>query len=291
MNRRGVVDPVTMTLVALVALSVGVFGTSWKPLEVFRPKPPTAELTKLQAQLEETKAAAAAAEKAHQEALATERRKLEQEIRGAQEDNVGVVTALAKVPVEKKTPETNLAYSMAGRVAVKLAAAIGDLPKDQRAAMIALIDQALSEKQSEVDAAMRKLAVRDAAFAALEKETNAVRAQIPVLAEQAKKAEQRVAETESKVTAKTEEVKQVADKLDAKVREAGSLGASLNKVLYVVAALAAGYFFLTIILPGLVKHMDSGPIKNGLRNVSGYLTNPLLFHDARKKLNDLSRDA
>lgn len=285
-SRCGIVDPVTLSLVALIALAAGVFGTSWKPLEFLKPKPPTEELTRLQGELDAQKKAAAEALAARDAAVAAERAALEDQVRAAQQDNAGTIAALGKVPEPHKTAEVKLAAAMANRVSVKLASAIGALPATQQAEMMQLIDQALSEKQAEVDAAMEKLAIRDAEFADLVKERDQIKAQIPLLSRQVEAKQAELAEIEKAVTAKTDEVKRMADQLDAKAREAGSIGTALNRVLMAVAALILGYFFLTVILPGLVKHLDSGPLKNTLRAASGYLTNPLLYHDASKKLKD-----
>lgn len=282
--RRAAADPITLGLVALIALGVGVFGGTWKPFEVFRPKPPTAELTRLQGQLDAAQQAAEQAKKDREAAVAAERAKLEQEIRAAQVDNAGTVAALGRVPPPHRTAEVKLAGAMAQRVTLKLAAAIGELPREQQAAMIALIDQALSDKQAEVDEANRKLAAADAAFALLARERDAVKAQIPVLEARAVKAAETVKQVEAKVAEKTEEVKVFAAKADAKAREHGSLGAAFNRAIFWGCVAVGGYFFLTFILPGLIKFLDAGPLKSALRNVAGYLTNPLLYHDAKKKL-------
>ncbi|MFA6244124.1 MAG: hypothetical protein WC655_24485 [Candidatus Hydrogenedentales bacterium] len=288
-SKRGVTDPVTLALVALIALGAGVFGTTWKPLQFLKPKPPTEELTKLQGQLEAAQEAAAKAEKEKEAAVASERTKLEQEIRVAQSDNLGTVTALGKVLPPHRTAEVKLASSMARRVTLKLAAAIGELPKDQQQAMVALIEQALSDKQAEVDEAMRKLAQRDAEFAILAKERDAVAAKIPGLVAEVEKAKESVAKTEAKVTEKTNVIKEIAAKFDAKERERGSLGAALNRVIFWICTVAGLWVFLAFILPAIVKVMDTGPLKNFLRDVSGVVLNPVLHWDAKKKLRDLQK--
>ena len=288
-TNRGVVDPVTLSLVALVALGVGVFGTSFKPFEFLKPKPPTAELTKLQAQLTAQEQAAAQAKRDAETAKVSERAKLEAEIRAAQQDNVGTAAALARVAPEHRVAEVKLAGAMAERVTLKLAAAIGALPAEQQQAMVALIAQALSDKQAEIDSANAKLAARDAAFATLAADRDAVKAQIPVLEQKAVKAQEEAKATESKVAAKTEEVKVFAAKADAKEREAGSIGGALKSVERLLLWIAGAYLFLAFGLPGIVKHLATGPVKNFLRGVSGYLTSPLLFHDARLKIEEGGR--
>lgn len=285
-NSRAIVDPLTLCLVGALALGIAIIGTTWKPLEVFRRKPPTQELTKLQLELTRTQAEAAQALKARDAAQAAERAKFEQEIRQVQADALGTTAALAKVPAVHRTAEVKLASNMAQRVSLKLAAAIGALPLEQQSAMISLIDQALSDKQSEVDEATRKLAAADAAFATLAAERDQIQAQIPTLIAQAAKAEETAQATQSLVSEKTNQVKMIADQLDAKSREAGSLGAAADSAMRWVVGVVAGWLFLAYVLPGLVKHLDGeNPLKGFLRNVSGYATAPLLYHDAKSKLD------
>lgn len=280
MSRRAFIDPVTLVLI--VGLGGGFLLGSWKPLNKFRPKPPTEQLTKLQGQLEEAQRSAEQALKDKDAAQAAERAKLEEQVRAAQTDAVGTETALKKVPTEHQTPEVKLAARMAQRVSLKLATAIGRLPADQQEAMVSLIEQALSDKQAEVDEANRKLAAMDGAFNAVTEEREQLKAQIPILAEEARKAKENAMAVQSEVTVKTQEVKEWATKADRALRESGSLWSSIKKT---VLLLGAAYLFLVFGLPGIIKHLSTNnPLKGVLRDASGYLTSPLLYHDARKKI-------
>jgi chromosome segregation ATPase len=237
----------------------------------------------LQAKLTEAQQAAAKAEAEKQAAITEERAKLEDQVRAAQADNLGAETALKRE--DNPSAEVRLALRMTQRVSLKLATAIGKLPHDQQLAMVELIEQALSDKQSEVDAANRKLEAMDADFRAITAEREHLKSEIPKLTERAVKAEETVLAVQSEVTAKTEEVKKVADKLYQADMARGSLMANIkNGIMLLVGA----YLLVTILLPALVKHLDSGnPTKNVLRNISGYLANPLLYHDASKKIKAL----
>ena len=244
--RRGVIDPVTLGVLAGFAL--GIFGAKFSPFEFLKPKPPIAQLTKLQADLAKAQADAEQTRLAREAAVKEERAKLEAQVKAAQADNVGTATALSKIAAEHRTAEVKLAVSMANRVSLKLVAAVGALPQEQQDAMVQLIDAALSEKQSEVDAANAKLAARDREFATLTVERDQIKAQIPVLTAKAVAAEETVKVTQAKVTTVTEQVKVFADKADAKEREAGSLFGALNSakngliglgiVVAIIAALA-----------------------------------------------------
>lgn len=289
-QRRGLVDPVTLCIIAVFALGGGSFLASWKPLDYFKAKPPTEELTKLQAQLAAAQADADKAKKEKDAAVAAERAKLEEQVRAAQADNLGTTTALGKVPAQHKTAEVKLAVSMANRVSLKLAIAIGALPKEQQDAMISLIDAALSDKQADVDEAMRKLAERDADFKAVSAERDVIKAQIPVLAAAVSKAEQTTKVTQDLVTAKTEEVKVFAAKADAKEREAGSFKSSADRAFGVVLWIVGIWAFMAFVVPGIVKHLPDGyALKTFLRSVSGLCTAPLLHLDASRKITELTK--
>lgn len=282
MKTRG---EILTTLVLVVALA-GVAGVlaGWKPLDAFRKKPPVEQLTKLQNELLVAQAVAEQAARDREAAVVAERAKLESQVRAAQEDNVGTETALARVPAEHRTAEVNLAAGMAQRVSLKLTAAIGALPAAQQSAMISLIEQALSDKQAEIDAALAQLAQRDAAFQTLVQERDAAKVQVATATQNAAKAKETALDAESKVFAKTNEVKAIAAALDAEKRKAGSLGESLDRILTLALWIAGGWAFLAFVLPGIVKHLDAGPLKTGLRKLSGYTTAPLLFSDAEKKI-------
>lgn len=277
-NRRAFADPVTVVLI--LGLGAGFVLGSWKPLNRFKPKPDTAQLTHLQAELTAAQQVASKAETDKQAAIVAERSRLEAQVRAAQTDNVGTETALKRVA--NPSAEVRLASRMAQRVSLRLATAIGRLPEDQQEAMVELIEQALSDKQSEVDSANRKLETMDRDFKAITSAREKLKAEIPKLAERAAKAEKTVLEVQSEVTAKTEQVKKVADKLYQADMANGSLLSGVKKGAVLLIGI---YLFISVILPGFVKHLDSGnPAKKVLRHISGYLASPLLYHDAAKKL-------
>jgi len=279
-GHKGVIE--TGVLLLILGLGGGMVLGSWRPLAQFKKKPETAQLTKLQGELEQAQKAQAKAEAEKQAAVEAERAKLESQVRAAQADNVGTETALKKVV--NPSPEVKLASRMAQRVSLKLATAIGRLPADQQEAMIELIEQALSGKQAEVDEANEKLAALDAQFRAITGEREQLKAQIPVLAEKARKAEENAIAVQAEVTAKTEEVKTWANKTDAALREHGSLWSSVQRMLWI---LGGGYVFFVFVLPGIVKHLATdNPLKGLLRDATGYLTSPLLYADAKKKLKE-----
>jgi phage shock protein A len=266
-SRKGIVDPVT--LAAIVGIAIGTVFGSWRPLARFKKPPPTEQLSKLQADLDKAQADAKIAAEAAEAAKVAERAKMEAQIRSAQQDALGAETALKRVPPNLQTPEVKLAARMTQRVSLKLATAIGALPKDQQEAMVELIEQALSDKQAEVDEASRKLASLDSDFKAITGERAKLLAQIPKLEERAAKAEETAKAVQSQVTLTTNLVKQKANELFAASQESSSLGNAIKGLVGLLAFLFLGWVFLAFIIPALLKYMPANHFKTALRDVSG----------------------
>lgn len=284
-NSRGAVDILVVVFVA--GMAAGVFAGNWNPFyKLMGKKPPTEQVAVAQAKLEEARQAALLKEAELRAAADTERKQLEQQVQSAQQDNLGTVEALKRVPPEHATAEVKLAASMAQRVSLKLARAIGQLPRDQQDAMILLIDQALSEKQAEVDAAMQKLAQRDKEFDLLSDERDHyVKDIIPALKADTEKANQKADKLAQDLNTKTDTLSQWArDKFESDAK-AHSLQASFDKMVRYALYVAGVWAFVVYVLPGLLKHLSPGKTKNFLRDISGYLTSPLLYHDAKRKLD------
>lgn len=285
-SRKGFADPVTLYFLA--GLAAGIVAGSLKPLNAFKKPPDTAKLTQLQAQLEQANNAQIKALAERDQAAKQERVKMDEQVRSAQIDNEGAVAALKRVESTHQTPEVKLASRFANRVSLKLALAVGALPRDQQEAVVELVEQALSDKQSEVDEANRKLALLDADFKAITAHRDALKAEIPKLAEKAAKAEETAKETQNKVTEVTNQVKEKADSLYRATQENGSLYSSVKKAVFTLVGL---WLVLAVVIPCIVKHMATeNPLKHVLRDISGLSLNPFLHSDAKKKLNQRKSD-
>jgi len=271
-------------------LASGVLLGNWNPFyKLMGKEPPTKQLSELQVKLEETKAKADAKQAELTQANAQERADLEKQIQSAQGDALGAGEAIKRVPLEHQTAEVKLAASMVQRVSLKLARAIGALPPDQRDAMITLIDQLLSEKQAEIDEALRKLAQRDAEFAIVSKERDSLITEtIPTLKREYATVITEKKGLETQVKEVTNQVSAWADKKAAADEKAHSFSGALENLWWWIkvsaAVLVGGYIFFAFIIPGIVKHMEAGPLKTTLRNVSGFVTSPMLYLDAKKKI-------
>jgi predicted nucleic acid-binding Zn-ribbon protein len=284
-SQRGVIDPLTLGLV--LGLAGGIFFGKWAPLSFLKPKPPTAQLTALQADLDKAKADTAAKEKALAAAHDAEHAKLMAQLTAAQQFTEGAANALGRAPAASISPEVRVGASLLLRGNLRLQTAIGRLPADLQEEIVTIIDQMLSADAAELAKAQAALAAKDADFKQVTAEREAIKAQIPVLTAQAQKAEAAKTQLETAVTTKTEQVKQAADALDAKAREAGSLSGALTSLWHWILAGACAYVFLAFILPGITGVMQSGPLKNTLRNVSGYLLNPIHHQDAKTTIDQL----
>lgn len=285
MNRRGFIDPVTLAVVG--GLAVGIFAGSWKPLSIFKKPPPTAQLSELQVKLDIATADAAKARADAAIAVAAERLRLEQQVRGGQRDNLGAAAAIKRVPKEHRTAEVLLAASMIDRTGFKLGAAIGKLPEEDAAQMVSLIDELLSNKQAEIDEANRKLAAMDADFKVVSAERESLKAQIPLLSAKVQSAENNATSVQVEVTTVTNQLKAKATELFNEQQAGGSFVGSLKKAAIIVGL---GIAFVMFGIPAIVKHLESAnPLKGLLRDANGYFLNPLTYHDAKKKLNDLNQ--
>lgn len=286
---RGTIG-VDLLVIAGVALAVGVVAGGWKPLELFRKKPPTAELTRLQSDLAIAQAELARANAERAAAEQAERAKQQDQVRYAQQMTAGAAESLSRQPTEHRTQQTQLASDLLKRSELALGLAIGTLPPDKQAEILRIVDGALSSVQAERDAARRALEAKDAELRKVTLERDTVKAELPKIAAKVGEAEQRAEQVQAQVMAKTELVKAAAEKLDAERRKAGSFAAQIDKLWRIAFWIAGGWAFLTFILPGIIKHMEAGRIKNLLRDVSGYAANPLLYHDAKRKLSKATHD-
>ena len=269
----------------VLGLGAGVFAGHWKPLAFLAPKPPTAQLTALQADLQKAQADPVAKEAALKAANAAELARFTEQLRAAQQMSQGAANALGRVPVVVRTPEFVLGDSLLARANVRLATAIGKLPDDLQSEILAIVDNALSASEDARKQAEAALAAKDAEFKVVTADREQIKAQIPVLAAKVQAAEAKVESTQAQVTAKTEEVKIAADKLDAKAREAGSLSGTITTLGHWAIFAACAYVFLAFVLPGITGVMKSGPLKNALRHVSGVVLNPIHHADAVKTIN------
>lgn len=282
-------EALTTILVVVGLLAATQLVPNWRPQNwgIFQKAPATQQLTTAQAELDKAKAEAAKAEaalKAYQDADA---RRKDSQLRYGQQMAAGAAESLSLVPSASRGPEINLASSLLLRANTGLAAAIGDLTAEKQAEIHAIVAGSLSKVQAELDAARTALAVKDNELAVSIVERRKLEAEIPALQATVAAKEKELEKHVAVVAEKTKQVVSFAARAEEKDREAGSFKTQLEKLLCVTLWIAGVYAFLAFVLPGLIKHLDSGRLKDSLRGVAGYLTSPLLYMDAKKKISDL----
>lgn len=301
-RRRGTVVVEVALISALIGIAAMTFG-NWKPFKRFEKGPPVEQVTKLQqdldkakADLAESKANLADAQARERAAAEAERALKDMQLRQAQQMQSGAIESLDRQPVEHRTEQTKLATSLLKRSELALALAIGRLPPDQQAEILRIVDKALSDVAADRDEAQRLLKLKDEELKVITKERDGLKQELPKLAAKVEAAEAKVDAAEAKVATKDKEVKVAVTKLsvwatlkDRADRQASSLAGQFDALVNGLLWLAGLYVFIVYLLPGIVKHMQSGPLKNILRNISGYAANPLLYHDAKKKLAEATK--
>lgn len=251
-NRKGIAAPVVLYVLAAVAATQLV--PNWRVSRLFSKSPPTAELAAAEAARDRALADLAAIKAEHDRQAAEAERLRDAQLRTGQEYVAGTVEALNRVPAEHQTPETRAASLFAGRADIAFALALGKLPDAQRAEVLLLLDQLLSSKQAEIDAAMARIAAKDAELQQVQGAKQQAEARAEKLAAQQQAAEEKQAALSQAVEQKTAEVAKWADAKVAADREAGSLTATLQRLAVGVAAL---YVLLHYILPSLVAQFPT----------------------------------
>lgn len=227
---------------------------NFRVTHLFAKGPQTAELRAAQESAAKAKADAIAAQAHYDAALLEYRTKALNASQYSQQMIAGVPVALARAP---QSPEVVFASSLAKRAARGLAVAIGDLPADKQAEIAEIVQDALSAKQAEVDAAKAALAVKDKELSDTKDAKQAIEAKLPVLEQQAKAADAKAVAAEGVVVVKTNEVATYAEKAAAKEKEAGSLNAFAGSLVRWIIAIGIGYVLIHFVLPSLAQEFPA----------------------------------
>ncbi len=247
-NTRGAIPIIVLYIVGALGLTQLV--PNFRPSHWFEKGPQTKALQAAQEAAAKAKADAEAAESRYAAALADQKAKAISASQYSQQMIAGVPVALARAP---QTPEVVFASSLAKRAANGLSVAIGDLPQDKQQEITFIVEQALSAKQAEVDAAKSALALKDKELSDTKDAKIAIEAKLPVLEQQAKVADAKATAAEGQVVLKTNAVAAYAEKMAEKEKEAGSLGAFANKLVFWLVAIGIGYVVVHFALPSLAQ--------------------------------------
>jgi hypothetical protein len=212
----------TVLVEVLVIVALGLTGAKlagWKPSLWFKKKPPpTAQVTQLQADLAKAEAQLEAVAAAQAAALAEERAKQDEQVRRAQQFTAGAADALRRVPGEHRVPEVLVAADLTGRAELALGLAIGGLPPEHQREILRIVDQLLSGKQADLEAARAALAEIEGEVRTLAQERDTLRDQAKALGREKAALATEVSTVRADLNAKVGEVVKIADALDQKQR-------------------------------------------------------------------------
>lgn len=288
-RRRGTIIVEALVIGGAIAIAAAVGG--WKPFKFMEKGPPVEQVTKLQQDLDKAKADLAEAQAREKAAAEAERALKDMQLRQAQQMQSGAIESLDRQPVEHRTEQTKLATSLLKRSELALALAIGRLPPDQQAEILRIVDKALSEVAADRDEAQRLLKLKDEELKVITKERDGLKQELPKLAAKVEAAEAKANTKEKEVQVAVTRLSVWATIKDKADRHASSLAGQLDALWNGLLWLAAAYVVIVFILPGIVKYLPSGALKTVLRDTSGFVANPLLHWDARRKLTELKKAA
>lgn len=258
-SNRGII-PAIYLVAGAVALVVALWP-SWHLPAFLQKKPQTAQLTQAQTDLAAAKIALAKAEADLAVAQAKEKEAKDAQLAYSQQMAAGVVSSLAKAPI---SPEVTLAKGFADRAVNGMTLALGKLPADQQAEITLLVQQALSSKQAEVDAANEALKAKDTRLAQETTARKAAEASIPPLKASVEAANAQVGAKTALVTEKTAEVSQWASAKAESDAKAGSLGTYAENLWRILLIVAIGYIVIHIVFPSLAAEFPAATWLSGI---------------------------
>lgn len=241
-------------LVVLGLLGASQLVPNLRLSNLFAPAPPTKDLLQAQADAIKAKAEAETARAELAATKAAQAAKVQELTRSGQQMVAGIPEALKDEP---QTAGVKLATSLANRAGDRLTAAIGGLPADLQTEILKIVADAKSNDTQRIKAAEDALAASDMELKSTVAAKVALEAQLPVLQATVTAKDAALAAKDQVVVQKTGELVTFTDKLLAKEKEAGSLGALVNHLLWGIAGLAVLYVLAHIILPSVTQEFPA----------------------------------
>lgn len=251
---RGIVDPVTILVLAGVGLGIW-FAPSIK--SAFTKKPPVAQAQQADKALEEARAAAKAAQEELEALKKAEAAAKTAQVKNGQEMVAGAVEAIRRAP---DSPEVRLTSTFLSRAEVALALANGKISEGERAQIVGIVNGYLSQVESERDAAVKALAERDAQLAAVSADRAQLAQRLPQVEKALESTSAKASAAEKLADAKRAEVIQWAKEKDAAERAASSFSARADELTWWIVIIAAGYAFIHYVLPNLAQEFPNSKI-------------------------------
>lgn len=242
-SRRGAVDPVSLVVIGLVAI---LAVPNWRPWNWGKKAPPTAELVAAQKDAAQAKATAAALQ-ARVDAIAVQNEvKKQEQLTYTHQQLIGAIESNAKAP---DSLERAITDAFLQRADIGFNAAVGKLDPALREEVIGIVAQLRSGDQAKIAAANAMLAEKDkelneATVARVKLEADAV-----IVKAQRDKAQAEAAKKSANETKLTAQVVSYANKSYEKEKEAGSLGATVEKLFWILGFCVGGYILIHFFLP------------------------------------------
>jgi len=259
-------------LVGILLLGAAALVPHFGIPALLQPKPPTAQLDKADAELRQAQAELATTQKALNDAKTKEDKATHDQTQYSQGMVSGAKQALAQVPPEHQTPEVKLAANLIDRADHGLVLAIGRLPEDQQAEMTLLVNEALSQKQAQIDAAYTALALKDKSLQDTTTAKLALEKQIPVLAAQVETKSAQVSAADARKEDAIAVAKQWIIKKAQADEEAGSFKGYFIDVCCVLFIFIIGYVLVHICFPSLAQEFPNNNLLVGLNKVTKSIT-------------------
>lgn len=247
-SNRGAVPVILIYVVGALALTQLV--PNWRIGNLFKKGPPSKELVAAQAAQQQAEASAKRlADQLAAIQAANEAKKLEQlsytheMVTGAIESNSKAVDSTEKAITDSFLQRADIGFN----------AAIGKLDPALREEVIGIVAQLRSGDLAKIEAANAMLAEKDKELTEATKARTELAAQKVVVDQKLTVAEtDRLKKTEA-VTKLTAQVVTYANKSYAKEEEAGSLGALVTKLVWIVVILVLAYLGIHWILPNIAQ--------------------------------------
>lgn len=247
-NQRG--EAVTLIIVILGLLGATQLVPNFRPSNWFKKGPPTAELVAAQKKLDDADSRAKAAQLQLDKIVAENSAKKDTQIGYSQQMVAGAIESNSHAP---ESTEKAITDAFLQRADIGLSSAIKPLDPALKAEVISIVAQLRSGDQEKIKAANAMLVEKDKQLqqaatdrVKLEADARTVTAEKVSIAKERDGLKEVVAATQTQVVA-------YADTAHEKEKEAGSLGALVHKLVWVVGVIVAIVIFANWILPSLAQ--------------------------------------
>lgn len=248
MNQRGEVGTVLLVVLALIGLSQAV--PNLRPSNWFKKGPPTAELVAAQQKADQADKKVAELEHKVQSLEVEKAAQKDSQVNYSHEMVTGAIEANSHAP---ESTEKAIVDSFLQRADIGLNSAIGKLDPALRAEVVNIVAQLRSGDVEKIKAANAMLAEKDKELALATATRLKLEAEKQTVTTKLDAAVKEAATVKELVAAKTAQVVSYADKAFQREKEAGSLGALVEKMGWVIAGIVLVIILANWVIPSLAQ--------------------------------------